>query len=365
MKKILVFIITLFFTFFIIFLSIKMSKKAKNMLSLLNNQNELIFLSDKIQDKIKYRDKLIDLKIDDVLVIKKKVKVYQWVETKKLLNKMGSYIYDYEKKWSDNFIDSKKFNDKTKNNYQKNANTYKNEIIFPNVIITEKDNYEIDKIYFEDKIKLKPFIFNESKKVFYGAPIKKSYDIKYQKEENFTDLDLFVAAKEKKVAKKELDKFYVVDKYTIFNGVNFKNPEIGDVKITYEIFSPEYVSFLGKIKNKKLVPYKNFIVVDFVPKRKDTVIKELKIRFIIEITIFITTLYFILYFIITNMRGELKNISLNIIPFINEYCVFGKKNQIILLFISIILLIILKLYIIILIPIIIFYINRQIDHYSI
>lgn len=365
MKKVSAFIITMFFIFFIIFLSIKMSKKAKHMLSLLNNQSEIIFLSDKIQNKIKYKDKLIDLKIEDILIIKKNVKIYQWIETKKLLNKIGSYIYDYEKKWSDNFIDSKKFNDKTKNNYQKNANTYKNEIIFPNFIITEKDNYEINKIYFENKVKLKPFIFNEPNIVFYGAPIKKSYDLKYKEEENFTDLDLFVATKEKKVAKKELDKFFVVNNQTIFNGIDFKNPEIGDVKITYEVFSPDYISFLGKIKNKKLIPYENFIMVDFISKSKNTMIKKLKTQFISEISIYIILIYFALYFIVTNIRGELKSISINTIPFINEYCIFGDKNHIILLFISIILSIILKLYIIILISTIILYVNRQIDYYSI
>ncbi len=62
-----------------------------------------------------------------MLALRKTVKIYQWIESKKLMNKTGTYVYTYKKEWASNFIDSKKFHDKKKSNYQKNAGVYKSE----------------------------------------------------------------------------------------------------------------------------------------------------------------------------------------------------------------------------------------------
>ncbi len=343
-----------------------MSKESKKIGYLLKNLDKISFIKDRIKNKINFKDSLIGVEINDVFALKKNVRIYQWVEDKKLMNKTGAYVYTYRKEWTDNFIDSKKFYDKTKNNYQKNARIYKNEVIFPDGIITKKNNYELDRVYFEKKVKFKKFKFKDKAAVFYGAPIEKTYDIRYEEEETYKDLDSYVAAEERKIAKNDVDKFkVVVDGSILFNGNNYKEPEIGDVEITYEIFSPEYISFFGKVKNGKLVPHGDFIEVSFDNIEKTKLIDKYKGIFLAKFIIFIFLSYLILCYIVDFMQNKIKDLTLKVIPYFNEYFVFGDKNTIIILFFLLHLFFAVRLYLLAIIPIIILYFLRQIDYYSI
>lgn len=364
-KKIFQFLLFLFLIIFSIIITVKMSKETRKINNLLKNPDQISFIKDKIKNKVNFKDDLIDIEINNVLALRKTVRIYQWVENKKLMNKTGTYIYTYQKDWVNNFIDSKIFHDKTKNNYQKNARVYKSEIIFPDSIITKKDNYELDQVYFEDKIKLKKLEFKNTDVVFRGAPIKKSYNIKYEEEESYKDLDSYVAAEERKIAKNDTDRFQVIDRTTLFNGNDYSNPEIGDVKITYEIFSPDYISFFGKIEDNRLIPYGDFIEVNFNDSDKAKLIKKYKIIFVIKLAIFSTVAYLILYFLIGFIQNNIKNVILNLIPYFNEYLVFGNKNTIVLLFFFFLFPLAIRLYFFSIIPLIVLYFLRQIDYYSI
>ena len=274
-----------------------MSNETGKINDLLKNPDQISFIKDKIKNKVNFKDDLIDIEINNMLALRKTVKIYQWIESKKLMNKTGTYVYTYKKEWASNFIDSKKFHDKKKNNYQKNAGVYKSEIIFPENIITKKDGYELDQVYFEDKIKLKKLEFKNTDVVFRGAPIKKSYNIKYEEEETYKDLDSYVAAKERKIAQNDTDRFQVIDKYILFNGYDYENPEVGDVMITYEIFSPDYISFFGKVEDNRLIPYGDFIEVNFTDSDKSKLMKKYKIIFILKLVTFSIVTYISLYFI--------------------------------------------------------------------
>ena len=49
--------------------------------------------------------------------------------------------------------------------------------------------------------------------------------------------------------------------------------------ITYEIFSPDYISFFGKVEDNRLIPYGDFIEVNFTDSDKSKLMKEYKINF--------------------------------------------------------------------------------------
>lgn len=342
-----------------------MSRESKKITYLLKNPNEFFFIKDRIKNKINFKDNLINVKINDILALKKNVRVYQWVEDKKLMNKTGAYVYIYKKEWSNSFIDSKKFHDKTKDNHQKNAKIYKSEMILPDSIITKKDNYELDQIFFKKKVNFKKFIFKDPKVVFYGVPIEKTYDIRYEEEETYKDLDSYVASEERKIAKNDTDKFRVINGFILFNGDNYKEPEIGDVEITYEVFSPEYVSFFGKVENNKLLPNKDFMEVNFNGLDKTKLIKKYKIVFLVKFAIFMLFNYLILCCTVDLMQNKITDLILKIIPYFNEYFVFGKKNAIIILLFFFYIFFAIRLYLLVVIPITILYFLRQIDYYSI
>ena len=344
---------------------VKMSKESKKITYLLKNPNKFFFLKDKIKNKINFKDNLIDVRINDILALKKNVRVYQWIEDKKLMSKTGAYVYTYRKEWSNNFIDSKEFHDKTKNNYQKNAKIYKSEILFPDSIITKKNNYELDQTYFKKKVEFKKFEFRDPKVVFYGVPLEKTYDIRYEEEETYKDLDSYVASEERKIAKNDTDKFRIIGKSTLFNGDNYREPEIGDVEITYEIFSPEYLSFFGKVGNNKLLPNEGFMEVDFNGLDKPKLIKKYKTIFLVKLAIFVLFTYLMLSCVVDLMQKKITDLVLKIIPYFNEYFVFADKNSIIILLFFMYMFFAIRLYLLIIIPMIILYFLRQIDYYSI
>ena len=364
-KKFLIFFFSIFLVIFSIIIAIKMSKEVYTINDLLKNPDQVSFLRDKIKNKVNFKDEFIDIEIKNVLALRKNVKIYQWIETKKVMKKTGAYVYLYNKDWSDKFIDSNKFHDKTKNNYKKNALVYKSEIMFSENIITKKDGYELDSIYFEDKIKLQKLEFKNMDVVFRGAPMKKSYNIKYEEQETYKDLDSYIAAKEKKIAEKDVDKFKIIDKTILFNGNDYKNPEIGDVKITYEIFSPDYITFFGKIENKMLVPYGNFIEVNFTDTDKKTLIQKYKIKLVIELLIFSVVTYIALFISIKLLRLNNKELILDLVPYFNEYIIFGNIDIIVISLFFILFFIAVRLYILLIIPLILLYYFRQIDYYSI
>ena len=287
--------------------------------------NDYNYVNEEIINKTNYKDELLILK--NIAAVKRNIYIY-----KDMSGKRDWYL------------------DKTSESGYNNAY-----FVLDNI---KTSNYSLNKKYFENKIKFKQVKF-KSNSIFYGNEIK---NYKYFNDENnYTDLDSYVSSTNKRIAKIKRDKFIVIDDYKLYKGSNYYSPKIGDVLITYYTFSPENLYFFGNFKNLKQNNYKvifdvsnNFFITIF-----------LKSKVIIIIFLFINIMLFFIVLLLKKLY-QLKNFTLNFIPFFNEYFAYSDKFY----FNSVILLIIIgfvcldKYYfaIITLIPLLI---KREIDYYSI
>ena len=287
--------------------------------------NDYNYVNEEIINKTNYKDELLILK--NVAAVKKNVYIYKNISGKKdwYLDKTSESGYN---------------------------NTY---FVLDNI---KTLNYSLNKKYFENKVKFKQVKFKNSS-IFYGNEIK---NYKYfDDESNYTDLDSYISNTNKKIAKIKRDKFIVIDDYKLYKGSNYYNPKIGDVLITYYTFSPNNLYFFGNFKNLKQNNYKvifdvnnNFFITIF-----------LKSKVIIIIFLFINVILFFIILLLKKLY-QLKNFTLNFIPFFNEYFAYSDKFY----FNSVILLIMIgficldKYYfaVIAFIPLLI---EREIDYYSI
>lgn len=366
MRKLLYIIILLFFVSIIILFTYLLSKQCALVISCLNTKNNNFhFIYGKIINKSNFKDDEIDLKIKNILFLKKEVYRYQWIEQKELLKKTNTFNYTYSKQWKPYFADSNKFQDKTKNNYTK-KHFYKSKIIAPNQIILD-NNYSLDAKYIKSnkkKFEIVKFPFNYKTS---GKIINKNYNFNYEKREEFADLDSYVSANIKETAVKEKDKFEVFNDYILYNGKDIYNPEIGDTKIIYKTFSPDVVSFLGNVEDNKLTPYNKYISIDFSEKNKDDLLNRIKIKFIIELAIYINFIIYIVDKILSILKNKsMKEITLKVMPYFNEYFVYTKYNKTNNFLITVLLLsIVIQFYYITALASFILIILRNVDYYSI
>jgi hypothetical protein len=304
-----------------------MRESYRNVLMIFRDTDKLFFINDRLKNKIDYVDDELDVKINNIISVKKEVSMYQWNEGKKL-NRNGNFVHSYKKIWSSHYINSDNFYDKNKKNIN-NLKKYKSVVIVPNKLFMMRHGYTLDVKYFKDKIKYKIYDFGGINRVFEGAPVEKEYGFKYEDKGNdYSDPDSYVALVEKSPAIKERERFRLYNN-VLYNGKNIKNPEIGDIKITYKIFSPTFISFFGNIINKELVPYNNEAIFDFdIGKDEKDLMLKYKMIIIAELVIYINIVFFLLDRILFYFRNQLKGFALSCIPYFNEYFAFANENKI-------------------------------------
>ena len=298
--------------------------KFNNYLNKLN-LSDYNFINEEIVNKTDYNDELVILK--NIVAIKRNVYIYKNISGKK-----------------DWYLD-KSF-----------ESGYDNKYFILNDIKTL--NHSLNKKYFEDKIKFKQVKFKRNY-VFYGNEIK---NYKYFKEEDaYTDLDSYVSETNKKIAKIKRDKFIVVDDYKLYKGSNYYKPKIGDVLITYYTFSPKKLYFFGNFKNIQQNNYKVMFDVSNI----FFMTMFLKSRVIVIIFLFINIVLFFIVLLLKKLY-QLKNFTLNFVPFFNEYFAYSDKFYFNSVFLSIIIIFIcIDKYYLSIISIVPLLIAREIDYYSI
>jgi hypothetical protein len=309
----------------IVFTAMTMKGRLKKLLDLDRNVSKSAFIYDRINNKINFKDQPIKVEINGIFALRKNVQMYQWFEIKGRVDRRSKYIYSYSKKWSSSFIDSRKFQDKTKNNYVGNIKAYTSKVIPVGDIVT-KQGYTIAKKYFRGKISYKKYEFKNPKIVYMGFKIKKNNVPKYRQDKNYYDLDSYVAAINKKKVKKACDEFRVINGNTLYSGENFSNPKVGDIRIDYDVAIPNKVFLVGKIyKKKKLVPCDNMIKID--PKAAYTKNKFLRVhrmRFSVEIVLFCVVLITLFHLTFKNISRNFRREFLRLIPILENYFSFKK-----------------------------------------
>lgn len=334
----------------------KLRKKYLLIRDILSEENkELFFVNGTIKNKINYKDDELKISIENILGIKKDVYIYQLVESKKYLKKTNKYTNLYEKQWVKQQINSNNFT---------NKNIYTSKEIIPKELIFGND-YILENKFFYKKLKFENYYFN--RKYIKGKYLNKSFEEKFVESNTYSDLDSYVSSNNGTFAKNEREKFKIIDGYILFNGVNFEEPEIGDTKIIYSVFSADFVSFLGSKDNKKLKPYKNFFAVDFEKNGKEEIVFMEKMKFIFYFFIFINTGVFIINKILLILKSKTyKHITLRYIPYFNEYFIYSKNHKLnILLLFSFLVTVIFNLYWLALFIIFTIIYLRNIDYYSI
>jgi hypothetical protein len=250
------------------------------------------------------------LVIPDVLSVKRVARSLQWEEIT-----MGNTVA-YKKVWSQIPINSDNFSDKTKVNPH-NMEKYKNLEAVYNVKLQKHFPLERDLVI---------------KKIRYEKPnldkihIKKSFDGKEkivikQNSRNFgVDLDAYVDS-DKKIEK---DTFKLINGNTLVNSVTPLNPQIGDIRIEYLVFSPNFAIVFADI-NKGKTRIKDFIFTknayDFMQS------KFVKAIIIIAFVGYSVVIFFIWLFSVNNIKKYAKKFVLNFVPLVNEYLIFSPNRS--------------------------------------
>jgi hypothetical protein len=309
LRKILVNTVTTL-TVGVIFYAIFIAKKEMPLVKALLNVSGKTKIFQEPLGKNSYADPDLEgLAIPNVLSVKRIACSLQWKET------MVGDTAAYTKVWSQTPINSDKFSDKTKIN-PRSVEKYKNlEVIYdvklPKHITLERD-FVIKKIRYKkpnlDKIH-----------------VKKSFDgkekiVTKQNSKNFgMDLDVY-ADGGKKIEK---DTFKLIDGNTLVNSVIPLNPQIGDVRIEYWVFSPNFVIALANINKEKMQ------VKDFIFTKNTYDFTQSKFVKAVIITAFIgygVVIFFIWLFSVNNIKKYAKKFVLNFVPFINEYLIFSPSH---------------------------------------
>jgi hypothetical protein len=307
-KKIIINLITITVVCFLLIATFLMRKETNLIKSLLNINNKTKLLQEKL-DNPSYTDPdLNDFVIQNVLAVKRTVYLLQWEEV------ITGNKAEYRAIWSSNFINSDKFIDKTKVNYNHGERYKSLEIIY----ISEQ---------------LKKLMINEeqmAKKISYEKPnlfelhINKTFDAKEEKTivqnspDFASDLDEYVFSNQK-VNK---DIFKLINNNTLVNGIDLIKPQIGDIKIEYQIFSPDYIIAFVNTSNKHNHA-ENFIFTETMYNFADSKF----IKFIV-FTVFIlysNIIFSAWLFVVNNLKKYSKNFVLNFVYLINEYLIFGSS----------------------------------------
>ena len=178
------------------------------------------------------------------------------------------------------------------------------------------------------------------------------------------DLDYYVSSMNKSTVVKSRDKFIAYNNI-LTNSKDIEKPEICDNIIKYRVFNPKNVLALGAVKDKKIVPYDDFILVEFDKSINNKFLIIRKLRFLSVIIVIISLIIFVTSFILYKLRIH-KTFTLKRVPFFNEYLVYSRwSNFNTMCVVSIVLLISVHYTYFIAVPIALLIIAKNIDYYSI
>jgi hypothetical protein len=301
------------------------------LLKIRNNLNKLIFIEDEIDNRGELRDNILRaVAAADVFALRRKVQLYQWVEDKRLMSGRTAYNYSYQKQWVDKPVNSDKFRDRTKSNHVEQLNNlraYRSETIFVGNIKTKR-GFELDRKYFSNNLSYTGLVFKNPDISYVSSIIRAETEQKSDQNETYTDLDSYVGSTgpKKIISEDRLDKFNIIEGHILYNGIDFSNPNIGDIKIEYEVSSPRKISFLGSVVNKKLIPYRGLVEIDSGVKTVDKFIWRRQLAAIQRI-IFISLLLFIVVDLLFKIIQEnLRMYFLHVIPFFDKYFLYGGRG---------------------------------------
>ena len=282
-KKVLQIILLVFTIIVTIYFTIFLKKQIHSAKEIFTHK----ITTENIKNSITYQDEFI--KLNNVVALEKDVKIYQLVKERN--NK-------YTKQW----VDIDKINNC-------NTNTYFSKNIIIDKIITQ-NNIIIEQKYFIDKIQYTPLIFNA--KFLYGLPTKINNHNNINKNTTYTDLDSYVSSIDNKIVHIEKDKFSVVNDNILYSGIDYSNPQICDIKITYKYFSPTNITFL------------NSNIMDFNRENIVKLINFKKITFLVILLVMVNIIIFCVKIVLIILK-KVPDFTLQYIPFFNEYFVYSQN----------------------------------------
>jgi hypothetical protein len=246
--------------------------------------------------------------IDNALAVKRIVYLFQWNE---IITENG---VTYEKIWSQELIKSDNFSDRTKRNPVSKGKYKDLEVIFRTKVFkdfTINNSHMAGKIRYE-KLNLEKTHINRS---FDG--VEEIVD-GWVSTDFGGDLDTYVfnAQKVKK------DNFRLFEKNALVNSINPKEPQIGDIKIEYRVFSPDFVIIFARITGEK-PQAKNIIftknMYDFIHSR------FIKFTVVVSFIVYTNVIFGAWLVSINNIRKYAKRFILKSVLFVNEYLIFGQS----------------------------------------
>jgi hypothetical protein len=283
-------------------------KETHLMKSLVNAGDKVKIFQEKLKNPSYADPDFDDFIIPNVLAVKRTVYLLQW---KEIITKGGA---EYTAIWSRDFINSDEFVDKTKKNHDHGARYKDLETIY--------SSEQLERLMIGEK--------QIAKKILYKNPnlrdlhVNKIFDAKEEVEivqnsiDFGSDLDKYVFDSQR-VNK---DIFKLVDNNTLVNSLNLIKPQVGDIKIEYQIFSPNYVIAFVNMSGKK--PHiENFIFSETMYNFADSKFVEFSI---FAIFIVYSNIVFGAWLFVSNsIKKYSKKFVLNSISLINEYLVFGSS----------------------------------------
>jgi hypothetical protein len=242
------------------------------------NNNKLVYASGTITPASETKDEVLEVSTNS-LRLKRKVEVYQWKETTAQVNKPSSY----DLVWSDTLIDSNKFVDREKVNvkeFEYKQEEFSNPSVKIGVLplndqyVSKLSNYKPLSLseLFPDKVK-KPdtIISNLYECVCINTTICPNYNkvksvasqLKLEIVKFYPQASAYQAKdwRCKKLPDEVISNIVrfkngmtLEDNY-LYKGWDYKTPQIGDTRISYEIVPSGEYSLVGKQLNNSIVAY--------------------------------------------------------------------------------------------------------------
>ncbi|MDC0857522.1 TMEM43 family protein [Rickettsiales bacterium] len=227
-----------------------------------NNNNKIIYVSGYANTNNILQDKLFNISVN-ALKLKREVEMFQWIETKSTKKKenIGGSVdkittYNYEMQWHDRLVNSQNFKKKDEHKNPESMAFIKRTFSSNPIFI---DDYKLGRVFIDQIVKFTPIDLHDDS--FYSKDyLNNKNEINEQDVfDDQSDVNPSLAVAENKandnVKQQNINlnsKFTIEDNY-FYNGSNFDNPDIGDIRIKYSVIEPQNLSVIGKQKNTKKI----------------------------------------------------------------------------------------------------------------
>jgi len=278
-----------------------------------DNEGELIHTTGRIEAPI-IKDKEFGIKVE-AIKLKRIVETYQWKEEKKIKTiknkegqKVSQFSYKYDKVWSPSIINSDTFYlNTTHKNPQKEL--YKNKLFLSNLVLL--GDYIISSELLKEDIEFTKINISE-----YFRSLKRFGKI-LNTESQESDLEIY-------------PKEFKIHEEFFYNGTDINNPQIGDIRISFESAKPFNISVIGMQEDKQIKKYDYGNKELFITKKgimnSTDIFKTLEkhtYKSGIKVLILAFVLMFIGFFLI---KYPFRKIIL-MIPFFGVYIAFSDKKR--------------------------------------